>query len=55
MANDEVLLVVHPPAKEPSAHLLPVKINESATLSETSKVVVEAVHAHFAQQDESFL
>ena len=51
VANDEVLLVEHPPAKEPSAHLLPVKINESATTSTISKEIVEAVHAHFAQQD----
>ncbi|RLQ84925.1 hypothetical protein [Planomicrobium sp. Y74] len=48
-ANDEVLLVEHPPAKEPSAHFLPIKINESATTSKISKEVTEAVHTHFAR------
>ena len=51
LANDEVLLLEHLPAKEPAAHLLPIKIKESATTTETMQKIVEAVHAHFAQNE----
>ena len=50
-ANDEVLLLEHLPAKEPAAHLLPIKIKESATTTETMQKIVEAVHAHCAQNE----
>ncbi|MDQ0429495.1 hypothetical protein QOZ98_002323 [Planomicrobium stackebrandtii] len=51
MLNDEVLLIEHPPAKEPSAHILPINLTESGTATEIMKEIAEAVSAHFARNE----
>ncbi|MFD1032499.1 hypothetical protein [Metaplanococcus flavidus] len=52
-AKDAVLLIEHLPANEPTAHLLPVQIRESASKTETIKKITDAVEHHFAQKDGS--
>ena len=49
--KDSVLLLDHPPAQEPSAHLLPIKIQESASKTNKMKDIVEAVHDYFDEKD----
>ena len=49
LTRDEVLLIEHPPAKESSAHILPININELGTTTETIQKIAEAVYAHFAR------
>lgn len=50
-AEDMALLIEHLPAKEPSAHLLPIKIKESAPKTETMREITDAVHDYFAQNN----
>lgn len=50
-ASNEVLLIEHPPAKEASVHILPIKIKGSATMTETIEEIVRAVRVHFAQSE----
>lgn len=49
--KDVILLVEHLPAKEPSAHLLPMTINESASQTEKMQDVVDAVQDFFAENE----
>lgn len=53
--KDKVLLIEHLPAKEPSAHLLPVKIKESSSKKEIMQEIVAAVNHHFAQNDQGLI
>ncbi|WP_084243608.1 hypothetical protein [Planomicrobium okeanokoites] len=47
----EAVLIEHPPASEPEAHLLPVKITALTTKKERNQKVMEAVQDHFAKTD----
>lgn len=49
-ANDAVLLLDHSPAKEPSAHLLPLKIHESASKTDQMRNIVDAVTDYFDEK-----
>ncbi|MDN7242178.1 hypothetical protein QWY14_10230 [Planococcus sp. N028] len=50
-AMDEVLLIEHPPAQEPSAHFLTLRTSKPLTTSELMEEIVEAIDAHFGKKD----
>lgn len=43
-----VVLIEHPPAQEPIAHVLPITILGTAPQAETNRKIMEAVEAHFS-------
>jgi hypothetical protein len=51
---DKVLLIDHPPAKKPTAHLLAVAIEEHETTAALMRKIVDAVQSHFAEDHASF-
>jgi hypothetical protein len=50
-AMDQVLLIEHPPAQEPSAHLLSLQTRKRLTTSELMEEIVESLEIHFARKD----
>ncbi|RAZ81375.1 hypothetical protein [Planococcus halotolerans] len=50
-APHEAVLIEHPPASEPKAFLLPVKITALTTKMERNQKIMEAVQEHFAKPD----